>query len=286
MSLLPSLIPYFAGFKFDQQEYTGNSLTVTGNSIAVKPDGTRLLVLNGRTVSIYDMSTPNDLSTASANGSISLSALRVSENLTSLRISADGLKLFVLDKPPENKIVAFTLSSAWGGSATYSTEIDTFETLPDGPPEAFNVLEFDFTDDGTRIIANGDETLSNGGDLRQVFMHRDLSTAFDLTTVGAWSGRTIFIPQSTDTLEGFRITNGGFQLVYCDSDTTDGPRLRRLGTITTANDLTGVSLTINNFIGDVSADGGGVPLDIDYGLDGKTMYVMATNTVLEYRTTG
>lgn len=281
MSLSRALIPYFGGFKFDLATYTGNSLTVTGRSIAVKPDGSRLLILNGRTVSFYDMSTPGDLSTASANGSLTLPFVRVSSDLTSMRVSNDGLTLFVLDTT--NQIIAaFTLSSAWGGTETYLTEIDTVETLTGGPPEQFECLEFDFTADGTRIIGMGTETLSNGATTSQIFMHKDLSSAFDLTTAGSWSGREVAFPVANFDIEQFRVVNDGLNLIFADND----PDEVLNETFTTANDASSITPNIGLTGLDTVGDGGGIPLDMDYTSDGKRLYVMATSKVLEYRTIG
>lgn len=290
MSLLPVFIPFFSGFKYDLQEYTGNSLSVAGSSIAVRSDGARLLVLDGRLIRIYDMSTPNDISTASPNGFINLPSLTiegdtVTTDLVSMRVSNDGLRLFVLDQTSEI-IFAFTLSSSWGGSATYLTKLDTF--APAGPtPEAFKAIQFDFTSDGARIIGTGIATLPNGADITEIFSHRDLSIAFDISSAGAWSGRERIFSGTADDVSGFRLANSDAQMVYCDAVNS---RIRK-STLVTPGDMSTSSIEGNfgpgfSLLGDVTADGGGAPLDIAYGDDGDVLYVMATDKVLEYRTIG
>ena len=285
MSLVPFFAPFFSGFKYDLQEYTGNSLTVAGSSIAVRSDGTRLLVLDGRLIRIYDMSTPNDISTASPNGFINLPSSTiegdtVTTDLVSMRVSNDGLRLFVLDQTSEI-IFAFTLSSSWGGSATYLTKLDTLGSIGT-PQETFNAKQFDFTSDGTRIIGAGVEILSNGADVTEVFSQRDLSIAFDISSAGAWSGREQIFSGTADDVSGFRLANSDAQMVYCDAVNS---RIRK-STLTTPGDIGTSTIESNGSLGDVTADGGGAPLDIAYGADGDVLYVMATDKVLEYRTIG
>lgn len=279
MTIIPIVPGFFAGFKFEQISLTGSSFNVTGKSIAVKPDGTRILVLNGATVTIYDLLTANDLSTISFVGTISLST--VGSNLNSLRLSGDGLKLFVLDVGA-SQVARFNLSEAWGGTATYVNSV-TMATA-NSNPDIIEVTarQMCFSDDGETMFGVGTVQLANAAVLDDVLVSRTLGTGFDLTVVSDW-GVPNYNLRQFDTVKGFRVVNDGFNLVYCQ----DGSTYERVQSadLTTANDISTLDTpSTSNTLGDVTPNG--APLDLDYGLNAERLYALTTSKILEFRTIG
>lgn len=106
---------------FDLGTLVGSSVSYP-DDVRIKPDGTKLFVLDGssRKVHSFDLSTPNDITTASYDASSSSTGANPS-NPDGFHIKSDGTKMWFCSSG-DNRIYEYTLSTAWDVStASYST---------------------------------------------------------------------------------------------------------------------------------------------------------------------
>jgi 6-phosphogluconolactonase (cycloisomerase 2 family) len=153
--------------------YSGTSLSVSsqdggGRDLAIKSDGTKLFMIgsvNDR-VYEYDLSTANDLSTASFSQSFTVTG--GGSDFRGLDFKTDGTIMYCFSED-NNTVYQFTLSTAWDVStASYASKnkaIGTQSTFMSG---------MKFSSDGTKMYA-----LGNGND---TIYEYDLSTAWDVST--------------------------------------------------------------------------------------------------------
>lgn len=164
--------------------------------IFINPDGTRLFVIGWSTdkISQYNMSTPNDVSTASFVASISISS---QENQPyGLTASSDGTK-FYITWFAQDRIWQYNLSAAWD-----ITTAVVGSNLTIGSQE-WNAEWLDISSDGNHIYLTW-----NAQD--KIFQY-DLATPYDISTA-AYSSKFLSISAQEGNPMGVRITPDGLKM--------------------------------------------------------------------------
>lgn len=169
-----------------------------------KPDGTKMYICgaSGDEVNEYDLSTPWDISTASALQNFSVSAQEI--NPTALFFKPDGTKMYLLGQTSD-AVNEYSLSTAWDiSTASY---VQNFSVLTqEGTPQALS-----FKPDGTKMYVMG--TL--GDDINEY----TLSTPWDIST--ATYVQVFYVGTQDNSPMGlyFKENGSGFYIVGSTSDT-------------------------------------------------------------------
>lgn len=267
MSLIPCSSPYFTGYQLDRLLFTGNRFSVNLVAMDWKPDGSRFVTLDDTgSLSIYDCSTLGDVSTASGTGSISITYDGSPGSYNDLQFSDDGNKIFVGIR---GGIQEFSLSSAYGGSATYLRKISG---ITGGP------VTFRFTPDGEKLLICYDET----------FRDANLTTGFDLSTASAISAAKLDLGGNFQNLGGFDWggRNNQSLLISEFKDTGGDNRLHNLA-LSTPENVSTASLEVGVLSTDPdTGSDSDKPTDVVYLNEGRSMYLCATNEILQYSAVG
>ena len=136
-----------------------------------KPDGTKLFaVFDGgdNDVAEYSLSTAWDLSTISYVGATDVGS--EDANPVGVTFKSDGSKMYVVGQFNDN-IYQYTLSTPW------SITTESYDSVSVSTPIA-TVEDLTFNNDGTQLLAFN---LGSG------FYYSNLSTAWDLSTLGTWT---------------------------------------------------------------------------------------------------
>lgn len=219
-------------------------------TMQMSPDGTKMFIMEfERRLVRYDLSTPFDISTASANP---VSVYEVSEpNISGfIAMSSDGTKLIVGDR--NNNLYSYTLSTAWDITTT------TYSSTSNIPGQQVNQInEIAVSEDGTKVYV-GD----NNGNPDGIFQY-NLSTAWDVSTA---SYHGFFdISGQIVTVNGLDFKPDGTKMYINDNN----PDAVHQYTLTTPGDVT--TAVYDNISLDLSALDGNAKSGV-YGRTGKDYY--------------
>jgi hypothetical protein len=185
------------GVGFDLNNLSYDSLTLDtdgGLDIYVSPDGTKLYTVDDD-VYEYTLSTPLDLSTASYEGSYTLTGQEAYPE--AIHFSWDGTKMYTCGQGNDT-IYQYTLSTAWDvSSASYSDSKNVSAQI--GRP-----VTVCFSPDGTKMYtADGSGT--------SVVYEYTLSSAWNVNTA-SYSGNSLNIDSQVDGVRGLAIANDGSRI--------------------------------------------------------------------------
>lgn len=159
-----------------------------------KPDGTKFYHFDTDTtsrVAQYDLSTPFDLSTASA-ASYSVATQR---NVKGLTFSSDGTKFYLVRDYSTNVVMQYDVTTAWDTTSGL-TLVNTLDVTAQLNNALYNIQ---FNADGTRMVVVGQSEMAD----------YTLSTAWDITTAtvaNVVTGTHFSTNFSEDGLEAFYIS--------------------------------------------------------------------------------
>jgi sugar lactone lactonase YvrE len=158
----------FNNKSFDLGTLVGSSVSYP-DDVRIKPDGTKLFVLDGsgRKVYSFDLSTPNDITTASYD-TVSSSTGSYPSGPDGFHIKPDGLKMWFCSTA-SNNIFEYNLSTAWDVStASYST---SYQVVSSNDPSSIW-----FNPDGSGLYLMDDSSTD-------YVRKYDLSSAWDLSSL-------------------------------------------------------------------------------------------------------
>jgi len=203
------------------QNFSVNSQETTPEGIFFKPDGTKMYICGNSSDSVheYDLSTAWDISTASFNQSLSVSAQEGAPRAVSFK--PDGT-VMLIGGAVSDTILQYSLSTAWDiSTASYdqSFSIASQETI---------FQSMFINEDGTSLMLVGQQGL----DVNRY----SLSTAWDVSTMSYVDN---FSVSSQDTApEGLFFKSDGTKMFYCGSN-SDTIYQYSTGTATTLDLSTG-----------------------------------------------
>jgi len=203
------------------QSFSVNSQETTPEGIFFKPDGTKMYICGNSSDSVheYDLSTAWDISTASFNQSLSVSAQEGAPRAVSFK--PDGT-VMLIGGAVSDTILQYSLSTAWDiSTASYdqSFSIASQETI---------FQSMFINEDGTSLMLVGQQGL----DVNRY----SLSTAWDVSTMSYVDN---FSVSSQDTApEGLFFKSDGTKMYYCGSN-SDTIYQYSTGTATTLDLSTG-----------------------------------------------
>lgn len=141
---------------YDSKSYALADVAGSGvaSGIYIKSDGTVLWVsaysAGDSTIKSYTMSTPWDISTASATATLDIDATITGEvSIGALFFKSDGTRVYVCGLTT-SKVYSFDLSTAWDISSTVSNVQNSNTDSQDASPEGLF-----FKDDGTKMFVLG-----------------------------------------------------------------------------------------------------------------------------------
>lgn len=252
--------------------YTGNFLDnsnegTSGVLTTISSDGLTLFTIDSlvNLMFQYDLSTPNDLSTAVYSGKSFDFKVGTNENLPEgLCLSSDDSKFYIVgssqdaifeyDLPTLNDI---TTASYSGNSLSTSAQ--------DGSPRGL-----DISNDGTKLFLVGGAT--------NFIYQYNLSVPKDLSTA-VFSGKTLDTSNEDGNEEGVAISSDGRILLFLGNASNTVYQYN----LSTPNDLsTAVYSGISFDIGDQTT----APMDIDISSDNSKAFIIESDTTFEYDLTG
>jgi len=133
---------------YSSKSFDLSTQTSTTNGVALKPDGTKMFVVDDGSNNVfqYSLSTGWDISTASYD-SVSASVSEAS-NPMALEFNADGTKMYIADRSLD-RLFEYSLSTAWSlSSVTHiaTFKVNAYELNPSGVR---------FGDSGTKLYTSG-----------------------------------------------------------------------------------------------------------------------------------
>ena len=177
-------------------------------------DGTRYVIANfsgTEAFFMYNMSTPYDFSTATANGSFSDSTI-TTNNPAFVEFSADGSKMFYgfTDIATAGVIGVLTMSTPWNLSSGTASYLNFNNTFGYNPVNEY-VTDFFFNSTGLRFFINS-STGSYGNRIRQY----NLTSAYDLSTA-SYYGTDLNLSGYTHVYHMQKADNGS-KLIFHGND--------------------------------------------------------------------
>lgn len=260
--------------------YSGDSLDIsaatngTPEGLYVKQDGAKLFVVDGDAggpspvVAQYSMSTPWDITTASLDSAVDLSA-----NMTrpyAIEFNSDGTKVYFSDIG-ESAIKSFTVSTAYDLTSGLTLVNDISYTDDDHPV-------------GLTWRRAGDSLVVHEGNADQIRQF-SASTAYDITTLTSQETFRPFLQDARDQKDGkfgprgqqYYIVNAGLA-----SNVLDGEDDFAIYHYMTPLDASLARLTLQGRL-DISDDINSAPRSSMYRADGSSIYVLdRTDTVYQY----
>ena len=168
-------------FDLSTASYASKTINVSSQDIvprglAFKPDGTKMYIVGGSSLSIlqYSLSTADDLSTASYD-SVSFGITGIT-SLSSMAFNNDGTKMFVYGYANGDAVQQYSLSTAYDISTASYDSVSFSLVSQDG-----NVQSIEFSSDGTKMFASGDAN-------NTIFQYS--TEAIGFTTSTTWANAT------------------------------------------------------------------------------------------------
>jgi DNA-binding beta-propeller fold protein YncE len=188
-------------------------------TIAFKPDGTKMYVVGGNEDDIneYSLSTAWDISTASYNQSFNVSAQEASPR--GIFFKPDGTKMYVAGSSGD-EVNEYSLSTAWDVST--ASYVQNFSVTN----EMLNPETISFKDDGTKMYIIGSS--------REVVEY-SLSTAWDISTASYNQSFSVANEASSPTEMTFKPDGTKMYVVGSASDTVFSYSLSTAWDISTAS---------------------------------------------------
>lgn len=272
MSLIPApFVDFQSGYRFDLLSAAGSRTVTTRTqySIAFEPGGTAYFLTHDASLNIerYEPSTAWDVTTSPSGTGITLSTSISGAGVQlgrGIEFNPSGTKVFVGigGAVATDYIEEHALSSAFGGTATYSTRL-----AAPGGAGAGTFFGFTFNRDGTKIIAVDDEK----------FYDVTLSTPYDLSTAGAWSSARLDLSGTYTNLRGFCFGKTDKQIIMCEVISGGGSdRLHEYALSVSANMGTASFVRTQN--------PGFRITDVTFGDGGKRLFGAATTSVRQFNT--
>ena len=177
---------YIQGYQVTSAAYDSNTVNIgakssSGEGLYVKADGSKFYVIDNTYDKVfeYDMSTPDDLTTASFVGEVSVYAQEW--NAKGVFFKPDGLSMYIIGKTNPSTSLQFiqqyTLSTAWDiTTATYASKYINVSGSDNDPQDLW------ISSDGTLVFWIG--TQSKGGTTGRLYKWT-MSTAWDISTAVA-----------------------------------------------------------------------------------------------------
>ena len=183
-------------------------------------DGTKFFIFGtfGGTLSVYNLTTPYDISSVSASTQVADDGINYSEldlgsdpvntdgsiRLHDADFNNDGTKMYLTDgRQHATNVVEYNLSTAFDPStASYNT---TLNTETDGV--AFFGMELAFDDDGTRMYFG--EGGNGSGTLYKIYVYK-LSTPFSIASATFVGSHSLDLESSSDGGTMFTWAFGGY----------------------------------------------------------------------------
>jgi len=236
---------------------TGSAAATDGYAMKIGKNGTRLYIVDhGDNVFQWDLSTANDLTSASYGTSFDVSTQATDPS--GIEFNSDGTKMYVGDEQ-DRTIYEYNLSTAWEvNTATYS-QSRSFATAGSGGDQASNTnlvttqRGIAFNNDGTRIYI-----VCNANNVVYRF---DLSTAYDITTAvyNKWNGSTLigYVALGSNNYFDLKWNPDGSKM-YVGVPSDD--RIRQYGTPAqwSEQQILNLNSTSNSYFGwsaDIASDG-------------------------------
>jgi len=222
---------------------TINSQDGSPQEVSLNKNGDKLYELGIETDKLYQytLSTVADLSTASLDGSLNLTAgpSGGTDNAQGMAFSGDGTKLFVTNNGVAN-IYQWTLSTA------FDVTTASFDGSYDYSEETGSFVDISFNDDGTLLFG-----LDNAGNTIQEY---SLSTSFVITS-GVSVGQSV--ANLTSSPQGMMWSDDGTKYFEVDRSSADVVR----GSLSTSFDIS--TLSQDQTISSVSAEPTGLYITND-----------------------
>ena len=245
------------------QNFSVNSQETTPEGIFFKPDGTKMYVCGNSSDSVheYDLSTAWDLSSASFNQSLSVSAQEGAPRAVSFK--PDGT-VMLIGGPVTDTILQYSISTAWDiSTASYvqSFSISSQETI---------FQSMFINEDGTSLMLVGQQ----GVDVNRY----SLSTAWDVSTMSYVEN---FSVSSEDTSpEGLFFKSDGSKMYYCGANSDTIYQYSTVASSWTDPDLANASYDSVSF----SVSGQEVnPLGLFFKPDGEKAYIIGYSNDAVYQ---
>lgn len=259
--------PAVSAYRFDNLTAAGSRSITSRNlyAIAFRPDGLQYFLTHDDAYVLerYSPSTAWDVTTSPADSSITLSTSISGAGVVigkGVEFNGSGSKVFIGigGAVATEYIEEHALSSAYGGTATYTTRL----AVP--APVTGTFRGFSFNRDGTKIVACVDEK----------FYDVTLSTPYDLSTAGSWSGVRLDLGGTYDSLFGFCFGKTDKQVIICQA--TADLRLHEYALSTDSNMSTASFVRTQNV--------GTRVFDVTFGDSGRRLFGVGNASVLQYDT--
>lgn len=248
---------------YDSVSFSVSAQETLPQGIHFKPDGTIMYIIGADTdrVKQYTLSTAWDLTTASyASKDFYVGSQdTVPQGMT---MSYDGTELYVVAGSDPNRIIQYTLSTAWDiSTASYTQRVDVSTQSP-------TPTDVHFKPDGTKMYI----VESNGDDVEEY----DLSTAWDIST--ATHNQTFSISSEETSPVGLTFNTSGTKMFVLglNVDDVNEYTLSTAWDISTATFVTNFSVTTQE----------NSPRGIAFKSDGTKMYIVGptNDTIYQYST--
>ena len=268
---------YIQGYQVTSAAYDSNTVNISaksssGEGLYVKADGSKFYVIDSTYDKVfeYDMSTPDDLTTASFVGEVSVASEEI--NPKGVFFKPDGLSMYIIGmvNPTTSlqDIRQYTLSTAWDVStATYSSKYIYVGGSDNEPQDLW------ISSDGTLVFWIG--TQSKGGTTGRLYKWT-MSTAWDISTA---------VATQSINIDGYETSPRGIALA------ADGKSFYTIGTqydaitgwyLSTAFDLsTAGAGTAAGYLSTSAQDG--EPRALAFNGDGSKLFTSGTSNTSIFR---
>ena len=156
-----------SGGVYDSVSFSVSAQNSGPQDIAFKSDGTKIYILGktGDSIYEYNLSTAWDISTASLNNTLSVSAQNTAPS--AIHFKPDGLKMYIAGFV-DDEVNEYDLSTAWDISTASFTQVFSLASQDN------TIYSFFFKSDGTKMYAVGNQ-------YDKVYEYA-LTTAWDIST--------------------------------------------------------------------------------------------------------
>lgn len=250
-----------ANASYDSVSFSVGTQETDPTGLFFKPDGTKMYITGytGDEVNEYNLSTAWDITSASANSVLDVSAKETQPR--DLWFKDDGTELYIVGTISDS-VHQYSLSTAWdvsSGTFTQTFSVATQDAAPRG---------LCFKTDGTIMYVSGTQN-------NKVYQY-NLSTAWDISTA-SYANKSY--AEGTDNPTGPFFTPNGTKLFTLDN-TTDVVRSHTLSTAWDVSTASYDSVSFSVTSQEAAAQG------LFFKTDGTKMFIVGTadDTVYQYST--
>ncbi len=212
------------GYDFPNLSYTGRSFNLSGavatltapNGMAMKPDGTKMWVIDRASDKIveFSLSTPYEINTASSTGN-NLDIVSYESTATGIYVNSEGTRLIIIGSN-QDEWNEFHSSNAWNLTSFTHDHVQSIATHTSGVTAPQDLV---FNEDGSRMFIISPNT-------DNIFGYT-LSTAFDISTIS--SAGSLSIASIEGGAGALNINADGTEL-YISGTTFDNLQMLKLDT--------------------------------------------------------